>query len=308
MDDHDLETLFERTAGESPTARADLLIDTLGVISRRDRRRRNVKAGLAVSALVLGGTSGAALWRNSPDTPTVTDNGGSNGTNAVYAALPLAGSKDDPPVTCRAISADAQWTPSVMADGLSSGLDRDQLREALNEIAESPAVADEGDHLFPGGVDKTAARVLSTDEDATVVGLGPWTSEGPQASATFLKMRQTNGQWSAVTFGTCNLQLVLDKQHAWADFKVEDTDPKSTSLSMSVTESGCTSGRDPQPFLDKPVLVEDETSVTIYWTSARPEGAQNCQANPAVSETVTLKEPLGSRVVRDGSVYPPSAR
>ena len=41
-------------------------------------------------------------------------------------------------------------------------------------------------------------------------------------------------------------------------------------------------------------------AVSISFSAVPPPGDQNCQGNPEVPYTLTLDEPLGDRVLRDG--------
>jgi hypothetical protein len=107
--------------------------------------------------------------------------------------------------------------------------------------------------------------------------------------------------------GSCRLTPVLDQRAKWANLSAPagGLDRTTTSPTVGVTEIECTSGRDPSAFLNEPYVVETEESVTVYWTSEPPRGAQNCIGNRPVDRTLTLDEPLGERELLDGSVYPP---
>jgi hypothetical protein len=105
----------------------------------------------------------------------------------------------------------------------------------------------------------------------------------------------------------CRLTPVLPSDLIWAQVTADPQalSPSSTSIPVWVTEYSCTSARDPDPYLKDPIVVEDERSVTVYWTSTPPEGDQDCPGNPRVERVLELRKPLGDRVLLDGSRWPP---
>ena len=81
-------------------------------------------------------------------------------------------------------------------------------------------------------------------------------------------------------------------------------DRSTTDLTLLVNERACTSGRDPRPHLSDPTIIEQDDLVVVSWTSQRPRGAQNCIGNTPVEQVVHLDEPLGDRLLLDGSTWP----
>lgn len=51
-------------------------------------------------------------------------------------------------------------------------------------------------------------------------------------------------------------------------------------------------------------MVESEEAVTVYFSSEPVRGGASCRGNPEASYTLELDEPLGDRVLLDGSTYP----
>jgi hypothetical protein len=193
-----------------------------------------------------------------------------------------------------------------MARGIPGVLSDVEARAAFQSILDDPRTGGEASmSLFPNGVD-VEWRVLAEDGETVTVGLGEWTERGPASRNAFvLGLHREGEDWSTDGWGDCRLLApVLDEGLARA--RVDGyrmTGPRS--LEVDVSEMDCTSGRNPTEYLYDPVVVETTDSVTLSWTTTQAEGAHTCQGNPAATRTVELDEPLGSRMVMDGSVYPP---
>ncbi|MBA3266073.1 MAG: hypothetical protein H0T14_06840 [Nocardioidaceae bacterium] len=82
--------------------------------------------------------------------------------------------------------------------------------------------------------------------------------------------------------------------------------PSATKVPVGVTERECTTGRNPDPFLQEPSVVETERAATVYRTTTGPDGDQSCPGNPPVKRLLELREPLADRALLDGSTWPPS--
>src|SRR5262245_66495130 len=105
----------------------------------------------------------------------------------------------------------------------------------------------------------------------------------------------------------CRLHPVLPPSLSWAEVTADPQalSPASRSIPVWVTETSFTGARDPSPYLKNPTIVEGKRSVTVYWTVTPPDGAQECPGNPRVERVLELREPLGDRVLLDGSRWPP---
>jgi len=74
--------------------------------------------------------------------------------------------------------------------------------------------------------------------------------------------------------------------------------PVSTSVTVYVSEQGCTSGQ--APSITKPQVKLTESTVTIaVRTRERFAFGQSCPGNPLTPVRVDLSEPLGNRVLID---------
>ena len=198
------------------------------------------------------------------------------------------------------------WLPSVMTKGVQGALTDDEATDIFEHILSDPRTGEEASlSLFPDGVD-VEWRVLHGDDNSLTIGLGQWTEQGPTGNGTYtLSLGREGNTWRADGWGECQLSPVLKEGHSWAEVTAVTGNPESARLTAQVNERECASGRDPEPFLHEPFVVETDKSVIIYWTSEPPRGAENCQGNPSIDRVVELKQPLGTRLVLDGFRYPP---
>jgi len=127
---------------------------------------------------------------------------------------------------------------------------------------------------------------------------------GGEVSRTVLAAGAEETEWRV---------LVGDQKHScsgWGHGPSWDPESARPSRSWSapgtaVSKGACTSARDPAAYLHEPVVVETADSLTVYWTSKMPEGAQTCPGEPSVTRTIEPSEPLGDRALLDGSRWPP---
>jgi len=198
------------------------------------------------------------------------------------------------------------WSPSVMTEGVQGALTDDEARRIFQGVLSDPMTGEEAAlSLFPDGVD-VDWRVLHEDDNSLTIGLGRWTEQGPAGErAHILGLAREGKAWRAAGWGGCQLSPVLKEGNSWAEVTGYRGDAASARLTAQVNERECTSGRDPERFLHEPFVVETSEEVTIYWTSEPPKGGQDCPGNPSIDRVVELKQPLGTRVVFDGSRYPP---
>ena len=195
------------------------------------------------------------------------------------------------------------WSPSVMAAGIQPPVPEAEISAALDAVATQPGLSVETRRVLPDG-GRTPWRVLAGDEDLLHLGLGTWTVDGPAEDAHSMVLERVDGVWTWRGHGDCGLRpLLADDDTSWAELTASDG--TGTVVTVSVSERECTSGRNPEAFLREPVMVQEEHSVTVYWTTTPPDGFESCPGNPSVERTITLDEPLGDRRLLDGSTWPP---
>ena len=186
------------------------------------------------------------------------------------------------------------WPASAMVDGIEPSA---SAREIAAGLSAAPV---------PGQL-RTNWKVLAEDGDQMVVALGDWSDDGPARDAMAWTLERDGGTWRGTSGGNCwMLAPVLDEDATWVQVDAsEAVDGAATEIAVDVHERACASARDPEPFLDEPVMVSTEESVIVYWTSRAP-GAANCPSNPTSQQVLTLDEPLGDRPLLDGSRWPPA--
>lgn len=207
---------------------------------------------------------------------------------------------------------DLGFPASAMEGGVPDLADHDEVVDVLERLA-GVAPMDAPEQLRDGDGVQDADWILlargdSRGEDQLVVGVGEWGLEGPQDRAMSVRLEWRNGEWDPSGWGGCNLAPVLEPGNTWVGVTApsEGLERTSTTFEVGVNEKTCTGSRDPSDYLHDPAIVEENDSVTVYWTSTPPEGAQSCPGNPTVNQTIELDEPLGDRDLLDGSTYPPT--
>ncbi len=81
--------------------------------------------------------------------------------------------------------------------------------------------------------------------------------------------------------------------------------PDLTEIEVLVTERACNSGEDASGRIEEPVVTLGAESVTVVFAVRPRGGAQECPSNPETPYVLVLAEPLGDRVLLDGSEMPP---
>lgn len=241
-------------------------------------------------------------------------------TVALLTALGLAGcgnkptaAADDPSAAPPATAVNCHggpdgWPVGAMAGGIDSRHPREDLATALSALVASTgidapfALADLGPEDMADGPWFVLAE---TDTEATLAS-GPWTTDGPGEDGQYVNLTLKGGRWKADGWGNCPLlSPVPPAGKSWVEVAAADgLDRESATLEVLVTERQCASGRDPQPHLLEPTVVETAEDVTVTWTSAVVSGVADCQGNPAAPMTLDLDEPLGDRALLDASRWP----
>ncbi|MDQ3879468.1 MAG: hypothetical protein M3295_00055 [Chloroflexota bacterium] len=84
--------------------------------------------------------------------------------------------------------------------------------------------------------------------------------------------------------------------------------PESMSVRVLVFEQACASGTSPEGRIAPAAVIYGDATVTIIFGTRPLAGAQTCQGAPPAEVSVQLREPLGGRVLLDGSVFPAEPR
>lgn len=214
----------------------------------------------------------------------------------------------EPMVTCGDIR--PGFAVSAMDNGVEGVADEAEVAAALDELRAEAGI-DAPRELQKASAAQAEWKVLggdpTDDPERLLVGVGHWSAATETTDGQYVVLERTEAGWRASAWGDCQLAPVLVEGASWAEIAAAPGGavPGSSSIEVLVSETECTSSRDPGPYLHEPIVVERDDVVTIYWTSDTPTGAQDCPGNPRVRRTVHLDRPLGDRTVLDGSRWPP---
>jgi hypothetical protein len=199
------------------------------------------------------------------------------------------------------------------------------LRYACGEVPFDPAVlaqpggAENGadpvatalrEHLAEGGLESD----MLPDTGWILVGATPIRAEfvapDPAGGYAFVSVESSGGAWEVGGWGGCRPHAVLPGRSlaSWLfDPAAALPDEDSTRFAALVTELACTGSTEMGARLQPPTIVYGETDVIVIF-SALPLGgdAHDCAGNPSTPVVVELSEPLGDRLLLDGSAFPPA--
>jgi hypothetical protein len=174
------------------------------------------------------------------------------------------------------------------------------------ENGDDPAAAALRDHLASGmETDFLPATgwIEAVRTESQVLFIAP--VEGGVAR---VDMELDAGQWRASGWGGCTLRPEIPLGTNIATFRVapgETLTPETTELDVLVTEVECNSGEDARGRVREPAVIRSPESVTVIFTVVARPGGHDCQSNPETPFRLVLPEPLGDRVLLDGSQIPP---
>lgn len=145
-------------------------------------------------------------------------------------------------------------------------------------------------------------RAAQTEDTVLFVARGggvPW------SMAVF---SQVDGIWNADRSGQCHLQPEVPDGVDLAVFRLApgvELTPELTEVELRVSELACNSGRDARGRIQVLDLVPGGDTVTVILATVPRPGAHDCPGNPETPFTLQLPEPLGDRLLLDGSEVPP---
>ncbi|WP_144121311.1 hypothetical protein [Catellatospora sichuanensis] len=83
--------------------------------------------------------------------------------------------------------------------------------------------------------------------------------------------------------------------------------PSATSVDILVTEMACNGGRSADGRIADPEISYEDDRIVVTMRTVPRGGANTCQENPETPYRLELDEPLGDRVLMDGTLDPPAA-
>ena len=146
-------------------------------------------------------------------------------------------------------------------------------------------------------------EVTRTDDLVKFIADG---GDGP--GLAIVTIQQRDGQWLPDVSGRCDLRPELRDGLNLAQFRVaphEQLTADTTELDVLVLEGACTSGEDAQGRIVEPTIVRGSDALTVVFATVPLDGAAECEITPETPFVLELPEPLGDRMLLDGSSIPP---
>jgi len=203
------------------------------------------------------------------------------------------------------------------ADGSDPPISRVTCDDAAFDLAllDQPGGAENGDDPAAVALREHLASGMETDflPDAGWIEAARTASEvlfiaPEEGGLARVDMELEDGRWRARGWGGCTLRPEIPLGMNIATFRVapgETLTPETAELDVLVTEVECNSGEDARGRVQEPAVIRSAESVTVIFAVVARPGGHDCQGNPPTPYRLVLAEPLGDRVLLDGSQIPP---
>jgi hypothetical protein len=229
---------------------------------------------------------------------------------AVLALSACAGS-GSAPSSANEPSGPAEPEPAVSRVSCGNGPTFDVAvldRPGAAEQGADPAAAALRAHVTGGGPETDWLPDAGWIEAARSGNTVLYLARGQDDALFQMSVELVDGQWRVGGWGGCRLQPDLPPGVGLATFRIAPgttLEPDVTEIEILVTEMACNSGQDARGRILPPHLVLGEGSVLVIVTIRARGGGQDCQSNPETPFLLELPEPLGHRLLLDGSEVPP---
>jgi hypothetical protein len=171
--------------------------------------------------------------------------------------------------------------------------------DALRALLQRPEAAD----LLPS----TGWRLAAHTGD-TVVYIADVPARADEPAFADVTLELVDGAWGMFGFGQCRPVADVGPGLGLAEFRVaghERLTPETTELDVLVTERACNSGQDARGRIVEPAIILSADAITVVFGVIPRGGDQTCPSNPETPARLVLPEPLGDRMLLDGSSVPP---
>ncbi len=200
---------------------------------------------------------------------------------------------------CSGTSIRAEAYAEAESAGAAIGVAAEAIASAVDDAGDSVVLEEPGAWLVVGASAEKVTLLRPLPEPSDVRGNGVLDDHELRVLAPL------GGEpWMLVRAGSCALSRDPSPL-APADVALDpDSAPAASdsALSLLVTERACSSGRDAEGRVRLVDLEQTAEAVTV-WVAVEPEeGAAGCPSNPPTPFTVDLDEPLGDRLILDGSL------
>ena len=259
---------------------------------------------LRVAALGVAAIVTAACGIASPDPPSSPPSAASpstSGTPAGRQSVSPAAFSPAPTASVRELRLTCGGPLTFTADDLLAPPGAETMdhpaAEPLRALMETDQLPNRNGWRLVAMTDERAVFVLPAQPGG---GFGFWYAEVEAAGST----------WQTGPFGQCDPMPRLEglSPARWELAAGAELGPESRVVRVLVTELACASGRSPEGRIAPADVTYGEDSVTIIFGTRPLAGAQTCQAGPPAEVSVDLREPIGNRILLDGSVFPAQPR
>jgi hypothetical protein len=159
------------------------------------------------------------------------------------------------------------------------------------------------------GPDPTAARIGLPDGSAVVASTaqGWWAAWWPGAvlAKTYAAVDDHDVAIGHVAAPAGDVEARVGPASWWVDQTLSAPTATSTTIHAQVVEKACASGMSPAGRIEPPRIEPDDQGITVTFWVRRLPGPQDCQGNDPFGLDFSLPEPLGDRLLYDGSETPP---
>lgn len=234
-------------------------------------------------------------------------------TVALAASACAAPGTETSPAASTSAAASQSGDPGAPISRLTCGgglaFDIEALdRPGTAELGVDPAAAALGAHLSEGGIETEWLPDAGWIESARSASEVLYLARGDDGSMYQVTVALDEGGWRVDGWGGCTPQPELPLGVNLAIFRVAPgatVGPDTTEIDVLVTETACNSGQDARGRILPPRVISDADAVTVVMTVRARAGAMDCPSNPETPFVLELPEPLGDRILLDGSSVPP---
>jgi hypothetical protein len=188
---------------------------------------------------------------------------------------------------------------SVLSEAGTAETDPGPEADALRALLQRPEATD----LLP----PTGWRLaVHTGDMVVYIADVPARADEPAFADVTLEL--VDGAWRMRGFGQCRPVADVGPGLGLAEFRVaghERLTPETTELDVLVTERACNSGQDARGRIVEPAIIPGADAITVVFGVVPRGGVHSCPSNPETPARLVLPEPLGDRMLLDGSSVPP---
>lgn len=175
------------------------------------------------------------------------------------------------------------------------------------ELADDPAAAALRGHLTAGNVETDWLPDEGWIEATRTEVMVQYVARGGGAPLSAVTVELRDGHWTIGGWAQCRPRAEVAPGVNLAMFRVaphEELMPETTKVDVLVTELACNSGQDASGRILRPRIISGADSVTVVMTVRPRGGGQECPDHPETPFVLELPEPLGDRLLLDGSEVP----